>query len=786
MVHLSDKLYHKNVSKSVQNLLKDSPNLLIHTKDDAEVGVRGSLLIMFSNYFGSCLASISSTSTPTLFLPDFSSSTVHRLIEILTKGGTAAKLDDVGIEHVTSLAGILGIKLDNIERVSSKNVFSNDDNEAQRKVKGKTTSKKSGEIVSNEKLNHEPENKSNAEVSFAKKLEEELSNLLFRGQENKIINPNIGSEDAIRTDESIPLSLQEGNHADEVDDTITVKDKTCEECHKQLPSVSLLGYHYCKHFLESLKSPKFFHTWDDKKCLKCDQTFYDRTTLLSHLGVKHELINEILKAKGVTEVAFWKVKSRKMAMSVKKEVCSFTATSGERNVEDSSSTVTEPMPDNQNKCEVCGESFTSHNKLAQHACNHFLAELRSFSGLYDGNTCKLCDIAYSTEFALMIHLGWKHQKINDVLKSKGYKPLVLRTVDHRTPPGPRNESTIQSPSFSMLSTINSETNSTLSESSLSCETSGGDDLNTTSQVLGQVTEQSTFLSHVNMTPGTDKSSTSNQKGDMTFRPSVNSTPAVNMKKTAGPSSTMKSFKKKRHPCEICDKECNYPGYLAQHYCDSHFNEILKQEVAKKFDEKKCKDCEKTINSSQDQIRHVGMKHGIINTLLEKKGLKSVAFKFYKYNTPASKIAALKQAAAIVTSNMFVDETIQEETSEEVSNLSTSDEKSSMMDTDTEDGASNLEQTSIMVRTDLCSISKQLEGNEGSSFSAEDTTLTDDDGSLTNEDTNMSNDESAVDMDTTCITGDSDSGDEALSPMILDTFSLKENGHDIDGKLLVSG
>jgi len=777
MVHLSDKFFHENVAKSVQKLLKDSPNLLIHTKDDAEVGVRKSLLIMFSNYFGSCLASIPSTTTPTLILPDFSSATIHRLIEILTKGGSAVKLDDVDLKHVTSLAAVLGIKLDNIEQVSRKDVSSN--NEAQRKSKGKSISQKPIEVTRNEKQNNEPENESNAEVNFAKKLEEELSNLLFRGQDNKIVTPNTGLEGVTQSAVSTPSSLQEENHAADVDDTITVKDKTCEECHKQLPSVSLLGYHYCKHFLESLKSPKFFHTWDDKKCLKCDQTFYDRTTLLSHLGVKHELINEILKAKGVTEVAFWKIKSRKMA--IKKEACSFTTTSEERNVEDSPSTVTESVPDNQNKCEVCGESFTSHNKLAQHACNHFLSELRCFSGLYEGNTCKLCDIAYSTEFALMIHLGWKHQKINDVLKSKGYKPLVLRTVDHRVPPGPSNESTIESPSFSLLSTTNSETNSTLSESSLSCETSGGDDLNSTSQILGQVTEQSTFLSQMNLTPGTDKSSVSNQKGEMTFRPSVNSTPSVSMKKTAAPSSTMKSFKKKRHPCEICDKECNYPGYLAQHYCDIHFNEILKQEVAKKFDEKKCKDCDKSINSSQDQIRHVGMKHGIINTLLEKRGLKSVAFKFYKYNTPASKIAALKQAAAIVTSNMFVDETIQEETSEDVSNLSTSDETSSMMDTESDEGASNLEQTSIMVRTDLCSISKQLEGNEGSSFSAEDTTLTDNDGSLTND----TNDESAVDMDTTSITRDNDSGDEALSPMILDTFSLKENGHDIDGKLLVS-
>merc|ERR1719481_734941 len=332
-----------------------------------------------------------------------------------------------------------------------------------------------------------------------------------------------------------------------------------------------------------------------------------------------------------------------------------------------------------------------------------------------------------------------------------------------------------------MTTANSENNSTLSEASFSYDTSIGNDSDGTTQNPGLLSEQSTFLSQMNSTSSIEANSISNPKGELVFRPSVNSTPAVGTKKTGGqPFTALKNGKKKRHPCEICDKECNYPGYLAQHYCDSHFNDILKQEVARKFDEKKCKDCDKTINSSQDQTRHVGMKHGLINKLLEKKGLKSVAFKFYKYNNPAAKIAALKQAAAVVTSSMFVDETIPEETSEEASNISRYDEASSVMETETEDTATNQDQTSLMVRTDLCSISKQLESSEpeGSSFLTGDTTL------VTESELGMNNmyDEGssqAVDMDTTVTTEYNDSTDESMSPMILDTFSLKANEHDID-------
>merc|ERR1712129_553198 len=230
-------------------------------------------------------------------------------------------------------------------------------------------------------------------------------------------------------------------------------------------------------------------------------------------------------------------------------------------------------------------------------------------------------------------------------------------------------------SYSKL-TASSDTNSTLTESSFYHETSVSEDENISSARTSE-TNQSTFLSQMNSTSSTDMNSTITARDNLTFRPSVNSTPAVGLNKAAGP--TLKKGKKKRHPCEICDKECNYPGYLGQHYCDQHFSEELKQEVAKKFDGKKCKDCAKTINSALDQTRHVGMKHGMVNTLLEKRGLKSVGFKFYKYNNPALKLAAMKQVALAATNNMFVDETIPEESSES-SNISKSNETSSMMDT----------------------------------------------------------------------------------------------------------
>ena len=44
------------------------------------------------------------------------------------------------------------------------------------------------------------------------------------------------------------------------------------------------------------------------RCLSCEETFYDRDTLLSHLGVKHNMINEVLKEKGFSRIPLEQVK----------------------------------------------------------------------------------------------------------------------------------------------------------------------------------------------------------------------------------------------------------------------------------------------------------------------------------------------------------------------------------------------------------------------------------------------------------------------------------------------
>ena len=63
-------------------------------------------------------------------------------------------------------------------------------------------------------------------------------------------------------------------------------------------TVPLLGYHYCRHFLEDLQSIDLSSTVNNNQCSKCDRKFFDHRTLIADVGVKHKFINFVLEAKG--------------------------------------------------------------------------------------------------------------------------------------------------------------------------------------------------------------------------------------------------------------------------------------------------------------------------------------------------------------------------------------------------------------------------------------------------------------------------------------------------------
>ena len=84
--------------------------------------------------------------------------------------------------------------------------------------------------------------------------------------------------------------------------------------------------------------------------------------------------------------------------------------------------------------QVCKQQMNSLNQLEQHCCRHFMKELaEQFSSLMDDLRCSLCNTVFKQKHKLLLHIGCKHGKINDILKKKGFAVLpapVLSTTNH--------------------------------------------------------------------------------------------------------------------------------------------------------------------------------------------------------------------------------------------------------------------------------------------------------------------------------------------------------------------
>ena len=75
-------------------------------------------------------------------------------------------------------------------------------------------------------------------------------------------------------------------------------------------------------------------------------------------------------------------------------------------------------------CEVCSQKQRTIQLLEQHCCRHFMKELQEQNAaLMDGMRCTLCNNVFKQKHSLLLHIGCKHGKVNDILKQKGFAAL---------------------------------------------------------------------------------------------------------------------------------------------------------------------------------------------------------------------------------------------------------------------------------------------------------------------------------------------------------------------------
>ena len=229
-----------------------------------------------------------------------------------------------------------------------------------------------------------------------------------------------------------------------------------------------------------LLKKKYAELFEDNKCLICQKTFANSGRLLLHIGVQHDKINEILKSKGLRVLPpfMTTVSSPDSAAVSKTEPMTSQANEPTRpelsvntklqvNFEPAPaaivsnastinpSTIPVPGPTNPTpplptpasltrpsaqtqensqqdastcnydlECEVCSQKQRSIQLLEQHCCRHFMKELQEqYVALMDGLRCTLCNNVFKQKHSLLLHIGCKHGKVNDILKQKGFAAL---------------------------------------------------------------------------------------------------------------------------------------------------------------------------------------------------------------------------------------------------------------------------------------------------------------------------------------------------------------------------
>ena len=233
----------------------------------------------------------------------------------------------------------------------------------------------------------------------------------------------------------------------------------CEKCKKVQETALLLKYHYCSHYMDILRK-RYDGTEDAKKniCFICKKTHPNSRRLLLHIGVNHNKINDILQMKGFNPV---------LSSSEKPEVTKVPLTDKRsfdiRSVMDLKTASSPPPPPPPQKaggptsppgpsgpaepksgeklkldeecnfnleCQVCKQKLGSFHMLEQHCCRHFMKELaEQFSGIMENMKCGLCNSVFKQKHSLLLHIGCKHGKINDILRQKGYVVLPAPIVN---------------------------------------------------------------------------------------------------------------------------------------------------------------------------------------------------------------------------------------------------------------------------------------------------------------------------------------------------------------------
>ena len=193
--------------------------------------------------------------------------------------------------------------------------------------------------------------------------------------------------------------------------------------------------HYFCHYSEDLQSFLVeFANLD--QCKICFKVFKEEKEVSFHIGIDHEIINDIRWNKN-------------------QSILDFRYKSKESNELNENTVALDPVNDDKNpddvECEYCGGVFDNSIDLlmcySKHferdlmtMCDQLLGQNKTFSPAtaqllssmkniessrqYQCPICTGCDEIFSTFNSLSVHIGGVHLLVNDILQKEGIKPIL--------------------------------------------------------------------------------------------------------------------------------------------------------------------------------------------------------------------------------------------------------------------------------------------------------------------------------------------------------------------------
>ena len=209
------------------------------------------------------------------------------------------------------------------------------------------------------------------------------------------------------------------------------KMSKCQICSKPVASLSKLWQHYCDH--KEIRTGIFdkFHSKSktDFTCDICGNLTKDLIAKVKHMAIVHELLNTVLKSKGLDEIKKMKFKDEfaiglsYLAKSKKEAENNLTKENGTAEkalgAEVESENPEKPLRGSISKCKLCEKEFQNGAMKQHYIIKHFMADFREHDSEFHTN--RKCNsrgkVSMSVKAAYQ-HFGVKHGGLDMILRKK--------------------------------------------------------------------------------------------------------------------------------------------------------------------------------------------------------------------------------------------------------------------------------------------------------------------------------------------------------------------------------